>query len=225
MIIAIATISCTETIKGNGNVIEVNRKVDDFSHVRISGAFEIELLKGSSGLTVIADENLHDHIISRVENGMLEINSDGKLLHGEELRLQITGKDFRALEILGAAQISTPETVKTDAFLLDVSGACEGLVNLKVKRLDIEIAGGGDMTLSGFADDCFIKISGAGEVNAEDLQTEIMDVEITGAGEVLANVATNLNVEITGAGEVKYLGNPEVMQHITGAGSVTNISN
>ena len=87
---------------------------------------------------------------------------------------------------------------------IDVSGACEGDLDIEAESLDIEV-------------------SGAGEINALDLQAQKVHVGITGAGEIEVSAEEALDVAITGAGEVRYAGDPVVNKKISGAGEITQI--
>lgn len=65
-------------IEGNKNVISINRDIsDDFTKVKVSAGIELIIDQGNEvSLTVEADENLHDIIITEVEDGKLKIYSE-----------------------------------------------------------------------------------------------------------------------------------------------------
>ncbi|MEQ9186111.1 MAG: head GIN domain-containing protein [Cryomorphaceae bacterium] len=215
--------SCGERIAGNGNVVEVSHDVDRFDEIDISGVFEVELIKGGSSVEVITDENLHEHIYIEVRDGELMIDTEDKMLDAEKLLLRIHYKSIEEIDVSGAVEIVTHEAIKGKSFELEISGACDGALDLDVDELSIEISGGGELELNGRADDTRIKISGAGEIEGSTLKTQHADIDITGAGDVEIAVSERLEIHITGAGDVKYIGDPEVQKSITGAGSVTKL--
>jgi hypothetical protein len=65
-------------------------------------------------------------------------------------------------------------------------------------------------------------MSGFGNYNAPDLQSQTASVRISGAGNAVIWVLDSLDVEISGAGNVEYFGSPEVSKDISGAGKVTS---
>lgn len=214
---------CGERIEGNGHVVEVSHDVERFDEIELSGVFEVELIKGGSSVEVITDENLHEHINIEVRDGELTIDTEDKMLDAEKLLLRIHYKSIEEIDVSGAVEITTNEAIKGKSFELEISGACDGALDVDVNELRIEISGGGELELNGRADDARIKISGAGEIEGAELRTKLTDIDITGAGDVEIAVSERLEVHITGAGDVKYVGDPEVHKSITGAGSVTKL--
>lgn len=215
--------ACGEHIKGNGKVEERQQNLDHFTSIDLSGMFEVELIEGDEQIEVITDENLHDHINISVKNGELIIDTRDKYLDAEQILLRIYYRDLNEIDVSGAVSLNTENQLQTNHFTLDVSGACEGNLNVAVEELEIEISGGGELTLSGEANHLDIDVSGAGEIKALDLIAQEADLEITGAGEIELSVENRLNVEVTGAGEVRYLGDPTISKSVTGAGEITQL--
>jgi hypothetical protein len=66
-------------------------------------------------------------------------------------------------------------------------------------------------------------ISGLGNYTAGDLQSDEMQVKVTGSGNVTAWVEKKLDTRIAGFGNVNYYGSPSVSQSITGGGGVKSL--
>lgn len=220
---ALGLSSCGEQIHGNGNIVEVKHDVDDFNEIDISGVFEVELIKGGSKVEVITDENLHEHISIKSDVGELDINTNDKYLQSDQLLLRIFYDDLEEIDVSGAIQITSDKTIKSKSFEFDVSGACDGELDFDVKNLEVEISGGGELTLSGEADEAHFKISGAGDIDAMELEVKEASIDVTGAGEVEIAVSDKLDVDVTGAGDVKYKGDPVITKSISGAGEVKQV--
>src|SRR2546426_940563 len=65
-----------------------------------------------------------------------------------------------------------------------------------------------------------IDSTGAGKIDAHDLQAEKADVNVTGAAAVDVSASDQLDVTVSGAGRVTYSGNPKVNKRVSGAGQV-----
>ncbi|MEX2596574.1 MAG: head GIN domain-containing protein [Salibacteraceae bacterium] len=221
---ALSLIACDEYIKGNGNVIEKTHPVEAFTSLSISGIYDVELVPGKSKLTILADENLHEYISFKVDDNNLDIHSNNKFLNGEQLKLTVFYNKLDELALTGASSVFSSETIKGEKFEIDVSGATELELSVKLKKLIMDLSGGSELYLSGSAEDVILDVSGAAEINAEELMAENVSIDITGAGEVSIGVQKTLNVDVSGAGEVKYIGDPKVTQNISGAGEVKKIS-
>jgi len=88
--------------------------------------------------------------------------------------------------------------------------------------LEVNLAGSGDIFLRGFADHTDLTISGSGTIHAYDLEQNNCLVNISGSGNMYVFVNELLDVHITGSGDVNYRGTPDVRTRITGSGSVIN---
>ncbi len=67
-----------------------------------------------------------------------------------------------------------------------------------------------------------IYISGAGNYEAEDLESKEVKIDVGGAGSAIVNVSDELDAKVSGSGSVKYMGDPTtVKQDVSGAGRVS----
>lgn len=84
IVLFLATISTScnidmlNRVEGDRNVISEKRQVnEDFSKVKVSSGIDLYIKQGSkTSLTVEADENLHDIIITEVVGGKLKIYTE-----------------------------------------------------------------------------------------------------------------------------------------------------
>lgn len=215
--------ACGETIRGNNEITSRSREVDTFHELSTSGFFEIELAEGSPRVEVETDDNLHEHIVTEVKNGVLHVHTNNKHLIAEKLKITVFYEQLSAVNVSGAAEITSRESIQGGSFSLDISGAGEANLGMNVEHLEVEISGGGDLKLGGSAETVNFEISGAGQIEALPLHAREADIEVNGAGEIGITVEEKLTVDIAGAGEVKYAGNPEVIQNITGAGELKQL--
>ena len=90
---------------------------------------------------------------------------------------------------------------------------------LDVRNLAVTIAGAGDLTLSGTADNVDIIMSGAGNLNALGLETRVTSINMAGAAMVTISCSDELSVIAGGVGTVEYRGSPTI--DLTRGGLVT----
>jgi len=82
-IVSILMLSCNfsmnlgEGVDGNGNVITVDRDIStDFDQIKVSQGLDLYITQSNDvALSIEADENLHDLIMTDVENNILRIYS------------------------------------------------------------------------------------------------------------------------------------------------------
>ena len=128
------------------------------------------------------------------------------------------------LSVSGSAEVEIEriQALKCD---IAVSGSSEiGIRQLECGELATRIGGSGGIELAGQAGHHTIRVSGSGKIEAQDLETRVTEIHVSGSATALVNVVERLAVQISGAGNVRYRGDPQVSQSITGVGSVTRIT-
>ncbi len=68
-----------------------------------------------------------------------------------------------------------------------------------------------------------VSVSGAGDIEAKDLQTEESTISISGAGDVTVHAEKILTIKISGVGDVYYVGDPVIYKKVSGWGSVKKL--
>lgn len=208
-------------VEGNGRVVTEERNVSDFNGIDISNAFEIILKQGSSeSLTIEADDNLLELIVTEVRGGVLKIYSERNIRHPKSLKIFLTFKEIDYIDISGAVELTSDGKLTFDEIEIDGSGASEIDLELEAEKLEIDFSGASEIDLKGKVTEVNIDLSGASEISAYDLETDIMDLDISGAAEARVFANKELNVEASGAASVRYKGNPSINTNVSGAGSV-----
>lgn len=86
-----------------------------------------------------------------------------------------------------------------------------------------DIAGSGNIHITGETKDELIKIAGHGDYKGEDLKAENAEIHIAGSGNVKVFADNKLEIHIAGSGDVYYKGNATIEQHIAGSGTIKKI--
>lgn len=97
------------------------------------------------------------------------------------------------------------------------------IVRLFTRSDDLKIKSTGAATINaaGKVKNATISSTGAGDIDASQLQAEKARVTVAGAASVNAYASEQSDVSVSGAGSVAYSGNPKtVNKSVTGIGSV-----
>lgn len=188
--------------KGNGNIEEEVRELDQFSKIDISGAFEVEIVVGDENkIEIQADENLLRYIRTKVRGNRLVIGNKKNLAPSEEIILKITTETLEGIETSGANTIYA-NMIDTDRFVLDFSGA-------------------GSVYLEGDCSTLYVDMSGAGSLNAKKLIADDVKVSISGASSAKVFASESIEADVSGVGSIDYYGDPEdVRTDVSGVGAI-----
>jgi hypothetical protein len=187
-------------IRGNGDMVTREEKLEPFINVDAGGAFRVDWEKGSPAISVTIDENLLQYVELEVRDRVLHIRTTRNIRPRHSIKVALTSDALEGVSFRGATEL-TAHQLTGSKFYLETSGASKA-------------------TLEGTVDELIANITGAGDLRAESLQTKTAKVSVTGAGDARIAVSDDLKVSITGAGKVEYIGDPHIERKITGAGSI-----
>jgi hypothetical protein len=184
-------------------------------------------------LVVEADADLMSKVTTEVRGGalILEVGKGwlDKLtlglseLSGKRVRYYLTVREIRKLKISGMGEV-TADRIDSDKLSVGISG--KGNVNissLNTGKLSVSISGRGKFASSGIVVHQEVSISGSGDYNATDLESQSTIVKISGQGNASVWANEELEAKISGNGKVEYRGSPTVSHSISGLGSVKQL--
>jgi hypothetical protein len=201
-----------------------------FSGLFFKSVGEVYLIQGDPcGLKVEGNPDLVDNIQVAVHDDVLEIDFETDIedwtnfrwADGDRpLRYYVTMPTIKMINMEGAG-ILTATSLKGEAMDLVQGGAGKvELHDLDYQSLQAELGGLGEIQLSGKVTRQNVDLTGAGGYQAEDLQSEDVEVMLSGAGEAVVWAEKTLKATVTGAGSIKYKGSPEVEQENSGIGEI-----
>lgn len=190
------------------------RKMGSFNKLELGGHFDLRLKKGDKAEVTIETEDIGpDEIITEIRNNTLRITmkDDRKLRKGDLKKsiVYLTYTELRGIQWEGAGNITTESELVADKFDLEISGAGNVRMDLKVQNLQVDMSGAGNIELRGTARVQDVQMSGAGNYNGFELKSEKAKVDMSGVGNVRVYVTKELNASASGVGAVRYKGNPE----------------
>lgn len=205
--------SCSDCVKGKGETEESIRSVGAFTGVQMSMSADVVVYQDSTleapQVKVFAQDNILEKITTKIQGGILVLDTDGCLSGHKDIRFEVRNPSFELLKIDGSGDIESGNVISGDQLSLVISGSGDISVTADIADMvTSEIAGSGDIHLSGDADRSYIDINGSGDINAFDLATRETNVNISGSGDARVRAYESLNVVINGSGDVLYRGNP-----------------
>lgn len=195
-------ISFNKKIKGSGNVVTESRDISDFRGVDVSGVFQVEITAQKDfGVEIEADDNLLPLIKTEVRNGVLHLETEGRLSCDNGLKVRISAPDINQIDASGASKVN--------------------LSDLRNSELRVDTSGASKINLSGETAQLFVEVSGASSVDAENLKAETADVNTSGASRVSTFAVNDLRAHASGASKVVYSGSPRnIEKSSSGASSI-----
>jgi hypothetical protein len=228
--IAIAVLSisaCThaqfrKTVYGNNKVVTKERQVENFTGIRVSTGIDVYLKQGDSEtVSVEADENIQEYILTEVRGGILNVYTEATIRDAERKRVYVTAKEISSIRTSSAGDVFGESTIKSDRLELSASSAGNIKLEVSANELKISISSSGDITLTGVTGLLEADLSSAGDLNAYELNAREADVSASSAGDADISVSEKLTARASSAGDINYRGNPKnIDAHSSSAGGV-----
>src|SRR5664280_238807 len=212
------------TVYGNRNVVKKERTAGQFNSVKVSTGIDLYLTQGDNmSISVEADENLHEYIITEIKGDVLYIRHEDNInvREAERERVYVTMKDIKSLHTSSAGDIVGQTPIKTDNLELDASSAGDIKLEVYAKNIKVDGSSSGDITLTGETDILEADLSSAGDLYAYNLKAREADVSASSAGDADVFVTEKLTARASSAGDVNYKGDPKYIDaHASSAGGI-----
>jgi hypothetical protein len=214
-------------VTGSGRVTSETRAVVGIARVALEGMGEVVIQEGAAAsLTIEAEDNILPLITSAVAGGTLRLGFEratwrDTIRPTEPIRFVLTVRALEAFELSGSGSLYA-SSLHTDDLTLHITGAGDVTIEqLESSRLVVRIDGASDVNLAGTVGEQVVEISGDGQYQAGDLDSQATTVTISGSGDVVVWARSELSMNISGSGTVSYWGDPTVSRRdISGAGDI-----
>jgi len=229
LLLLVTTTSCFfDGVKGNRNVITQQRKISsDFDAIDVSEGIDVYITIGDKvSLSLEADENLHDIILTEVNDGTLHIHADKNIWSAKKRKVYLTALSINEINASSGADVRSENTIKSENFKIRATSGSDVTLQLRVDNLTCSTTSGADARLKGKANSFTAKSTSGSAIKAQDLETESCVAKVTSGADVYVNVTGTLDANATSGGDIKYVGNPKIIQeNSSSSGSIRNKQN
>jgi hypothetical protein len=215
-----------ERVRGSGRLASEERQVFGFDRVHFAAVGDLRIEQGGrESLKIEAEDNILPKILTEVEDGRLVIRTerDVSISPTVPVRYTLVVRNLTELELSGSGTI-TSAPLRSAELRVGLPGSGDiHLEQLDAERLHSEISGSGEIELRGAVKTQEVDISGSGDYEAGDLQSDSTGVHISGSGGARVWARESLSAHISGSGNVRYYGSPRVTRSVSGSGDIDGL--
>ncbi len=226
--VAVTNAQWGKRVKGNGDVVTIERSVGDYDEVALSGWFDVELVDGKEGeLSLKGESNLLEYIKTEVKNGKLVIKAEkGVNLKPSNwnggIHVTVPVESINAVALSGSGDIVGKTPLKANNFSAKMSGSGDITIEVQAQSVSAALSGSGDIRLDGRTTDFDVQVSGSGDISAYELEAENVHAQVSGSADIKVTVHQSLNARVSGSGDIHYRGNPDKVKSIaSGSGDIS----
>jgi hypothetical protein len=207
------------SVKGNGHVTEEVRQVGVFDQIHVSRGMNVYVTQGSPAkVVVIADNNLHEVIETKVEGGILKVFVNENVRWAKEKKVMVTVEKLSGLETSSGSNTWSQNQIMSENLELKASSGANITMDVNAKYLKAGCSSGANIKLSGLAKEADLGTSSGANLIGEELKTDNCKMKASSGGNVSSIVNEKLEAKASSGGNVVYYGEPKETDVDTSSG-------
>jgi len=227
-ILLITTTSCFidgfNGIKGNGSVQSEDRKISsNFETIKVQQGINLYLTQGSkTDLSVEADENIIDLLITEVKNNELKVYFEKNVYRAKARNVYLTTKQISGIYTSSGASVKSENTLNVQTLDLDSSSGSSIKIHVNADDVTSETSSGANMDLFGKTNTFSARASSGSSIDADELVAEVAYANASSGANIDVNVTEKLTAKASSGGDIDYEGNPtDINKNTSSGGSVS----
>lgn len=193
-------------LKGGGSVMEYDLELAAFDRISLSGPVNLLINQGEEQKVVIkAEPELFEPLQYGVSGSLFEIGYNNVRCFETNfgVLVEVTIPDLKSVAVSGVSEIRS-----------------EG--PLEFSTLEFDVAGVGDISITGNINEMEYDNSGTIVVRNFELESQNTSLSVSGTGDFEITCTETLDITVSGSAEIKYKGNPSITQNVSGALTLTD---
>lgn len=211
-------------IDGNGNVSKQTRNVENnFSKIEVSRGLNVTLEQSETYFVEVeADQNLLEHITTRVENGTLIISSDENIDEAKAKNILVRFPLLNSLEATSGSSVSTNGIFTGTDVTIKTSSGSEAILALEIDNITCESTSGSTLKIRGKALQLNTASSSGSSIEAQELLANDVISQSTSGSSTNVNPLVSLNAKSSSGSSIDFKGSPKtVIKEESSGGSVS----
>ena len=205
---------------GNRNVVTEDRSAkEDFTKIKVSTGLELYISQGlKNQITVEADENLQDIIITEIQDGMLKIYSEKNIWRAKARKIYVTIENLEAIAATSGSDVYANETLKVNNLNISATSGSDINISVDANTVETNATSGSDIEVSGVSNNHISKATSGASIDAYQLQSKNVSAKVTSGADINVYASESIVAKATSGGDIDFIGNPKKVDKKTSSG-------
>lgn len=211
-------------VNGNRNVVTQDRSVkDDFTKIKVSTGLDLYISQGSRNeITVEADENLQDIIMTEVRDGVLKIYSEKNIWRAKARKIYVTISNLEEITATSGSDVYAKETLKVNDIKISATSGADIRISVDANTVETNSTSGSDIEISGIANNHNSKATSGSSIDGYELRSKNANAKVTSGADINIYASESINAKASSGGDIDFKGNPKkVNKKSSSGGSVS----
>lgn len=207
-------------VNGNRNVVTEDRSTkEDFTKIKVSTGLELYISQGSKNkITVEADENLQDIIITEVKDGVLKIYSEKNIWRSKARKVYVTIKNLDAIAATSGSDVYTNERLKVNDLNISATSGADITISVDANTVETSATSGSDIEISGVSNNHISKATSGASIDAYQLRSRNVTAKVTSGADINVYASESIVAKATSGGGIDFKGSPKKVDKKTSSG-------
>lgn len=252
LVVALASAGCSgssvfgKRIKGSGVLQTRSAGVEAFHTVEASRSVRVVIAGPDDSLTIRADDNVLDYVVTEVRGGVLRLSIDERINSLHNVQVEVTVPDnggIRMLKASSAASIVGGQPLsQVDKLQISASSAANVRVAaragecrikasssatvetmLEAESCEVQASSAARVRLNGSCERCTLRASSAARIDGGDFTAQTCAARASSAGTISVRCEKSLRARTSSAGSICYAGEPKADLSSGSGGSITKM--
>lgn len=205
---------------GNRNVVTEDRSAkEDFTKIKVSTGLELYISQGfNNQITVEADENLQDIIITEIQDGVLKIYSEKNIWRAKARKIYVTIENLEAIAATSGSDVYANETLKVNNLNISATSGSDINISVDANTVETNATSGSDIEVSGVSNNHISKATSGASIDAYQLQSKNVTAKVTSGADINVYASESIVAKATSGGDIDFMGNPKKVDKKTSSG-------
>lgn len=207
-------------VKGNRNVsIKDRTSSEKFTQIKVSTGLDLYVSIGSENkITIEADENLHEIIITEIDNGVLKVYATKSIWSAQSKKIHVTVPNLEGLSASSGAHLYSKEQLTANN--LKVMATSGGIIQINVAANTIATAtsSGAEIDISGTTKSHRSGATSGSSVNAFSLKSDKVSATVSSGARIKVFATESITAAASSGGNIDYMGNPKIVEKSSSSG-------
>lgn len=199
--------------KGSGNITTETRTVSgNFKNIEVSEGIKVIVAQSNTkSITVEADDNLQQHIITKVENGVLIVESDKSYNATETPIVNVKMIAINGLSANSGSEITSSNTIITENINVKSCSGSQIVIDVEADAISLESTSGSSIEARGKALKLTTSSSSGSQINAENLMTNEVVSQTSSGSSTDVYPILKLEAKASSGSSINYYKTPKII--------------
>jgi len=207
-------------IKGSRTVVSEDRNISsDFESIKVQQGINLYLTQGNSTeISVEADDNIIDLLMTEVNNNELKIYFEKNVYRAKARNVYLTTNDISRIRTSSGARVKTENTLTASTLDLDASSGSSMKIYVNADEVTSETSSGSSIYVFGKTESFSASASSGSSIDADELESQNAIAKASSGANIDLNVTEKLTAKASSGGDIDFNGNPKDVNKSTSSG-------